>query len=67
VVTDTWKVWDTATTNKHDGVFLEVVTFATNVCPDFLLVGKTHTCNLTKSGVRLFRGLGSHLDTNTTL
>jgi hypothetical protein len=48
VVTNTWKVWHTATTNEHNGVFLEVVTFTTDVRPNFVTVCKTHTCNLTE-------------------
>jgi hypothetical protein len=48
VVTHTWKVWHTTTTNEHYGVFLEVVTFTTDVSPYFVTVSKTNTSNLTK-------------------
>jgi hypothetical protein len=66
VVTNTWKVWYATTTNKHNGVFLEVVAFTTDVSPYFVTVGKAHTCNLTKGRVRLLWCLGSYLDTYTT-
>jgi hypothetical protein len=39
VITDTWKIWNTTTTDKHDCVLLEVVAFTTDVCPNFLAVG----------------------------
>jgi hypothetical protein len=60
VVSNTGKVTYTTTANKHDGVFLKVVTFTTDVCGNFLTVGKTHTCDLPQRGVRLLRGDGSH-------
>jgi hypothetical protein len=67
VITHTWKIWNTTTTDKHDSVLLEVVAFATDVGPNFLAVSKAHTSNLTKSGVRFLWSLGSNLDTDTTL
>lgn len=67
VVTNTRKVWHTTTTNKHNGVLLEVVTFTTNVSPNFLTVGQANTSNFTKCRVRLFRGFSGYLDTNTAL
>jgi hypothetical protein len=48
VVTNTWKVWHTTTSNKHNSVLLEVMTFTTDIRPNFLLVRKTNTSNLTK-------------------
>jgi hypothetical protein len=67
VVTNTWKVWHTTTTNEHYGVFLEVVTFATDVSPDFITVRQADTGNLTKGRVRLLRSLGGDLNADTTL
>jgi hypothetical protein len=48
MVADTWKVRYTATTDKHNGVFLEIVTFTTDVCPNFVTVRQAHAGNLTK-------------------
>jgi hypothetical protein len=48
VVTDTRKVRYTTTTNQHDGVFLKVVAFTTDICPDFLLVCQADTSDLTE-------------------
>jgi len=67
VVTDTRKIWHTTTTDEHNGVLLEVVTFAADIGPDFLAVGQADTRDLAESGVRLFRGLGSDLDADTAL
>jgi hypothetical protein len=66
MITDTWKIRDTTTTDKHDCVLLEVVTFTTDICPNFLTVGKAHTSDLAKSGVRLLWSLGCNFDTYTT-
>ena len=62
VVADTWKIWDTTTADEHDGVFLEVVTLAADVGPNFLAVSETDTRNFTKSGVWFFRGFGGYFD-----
>src|SRR5579862_8665499 len=40
LVTNTGKVADTAATDEHDRVFLQVVAFAGNVGGDFLAVGQ---------------------------
>lgn len=45
---------------------LEVVTFATDVRPNFLTISQTNTSNFTKRGVRFFRGFGGDFDTHTT-
>jgi hypothetical protein len=47
VVTNTWKVWHTSTTNEHNSVFLKVVAFAADVCPYFLTISKANTGNFT--------------------
>ena len=67
VVTDTRNLLHPATADEHDGVFLEVVAFAGDVSRNFHLVGKAHTGNLTKSGVRLLRGAGVDAGADTTL
>ena len=61
VVTHTGQVLDTSASDQNGAVLLKVVTFAGNVDRTFLLVGKTNTCDLTHSGVRLLgrsRGYG---------
>jgi len=56
VITDARKISDPAASYENGTVFLKVVTFAGNVDRTFLLVGKTYSCDLTHSGVRLFGG-----------
>jgi len=67
VVTYTRKVGNAATTNKHNGVLLEVVAFTTDVSPDFLAIAKAYTSYFTKRRVRLLWSLGGYLDANATL
>lgn len=56
-----------AAAKKHDGVLLEVVSFARDVGSHFHAVSKADAGDLTDSGVRFARGLGSHLGAHTTL
>lgn len=67
MIADTWKIRDTATADEHNGVLLEVVTFAADVSPNFLAVSETHAGDFTESGVWFFRGFGCDFDTNATL
>ena len=67
MVAHTRKVFDAAAADQHDGVFLQVVAFAADVSPDFVAIGQADAGNLTKSRVRLLRGLGGDLDTDTAL
>jgi hypothetical protein len=60
VVTNTREVLYTASANEHDGVLLEVVALARDVCIDLFGVGKTYTGNLTHSGIRFLRRGGIH-------
>jgi hypothetical protein len=48
VVTNTWKVWHTTTTDEHNSVLLEVVAFTADVGPDFVTIGQTNTSNFSK-------------------
>jgi hypothetical protein len=66
VVTHTGKVPDTTAANQHDRVFLKVVTLTADVGTDLTTVGEAHTCDLSKGGVRLLRGLGANLQADTT-
>ena len=49
MVANTRQVLHTTAANKHDGVFLKVMTNARNVCRYFNTVSKTNSGNLTKS------------------
>jgi hypothetical protein len=40
VITDTGEIFNTATADHHDGVFLQIVTFTGNVSIYFLAVGE---------------------------
>jgi len=66
VVSNAWKVADSTAANQHDGVFLEVVTFATDVGADFTSVGKSDSCHLSERGVRLLGSLSLHLKTHAS-
>lgn len=61
------KVLDAASANENDRVFLKVVSFATDVANNFVAVGKANFRHLSESGVRLFRGHGIDLGTNSAL
>ena len=65
MVANTRQVFHTTAANKHDGVFLKVMTFAANVGDHFFTIGKTDFSHFTKSRVRLFGRTGHHLETNT--
>ena len=56
MVTHTGKIPYTSASDQNGAVLLQVVPFAGNVNRTFLLVGKTHTCDLSQSGVRLLGG-----------
>jgi hypothetical protein len=55
VVTHTRKVLHTAAADHNHGVLLKVMTFARDVCRNFVARRKAYTSNLTKSRVRLLR------------
>ena len=67
LVTNTRKVLNTTTADKHHGVLLEVVTFAGDVGRYFHAVDEADTANLTKSRVRLLRGGRVDLGANAAL
>jgi len=67
VVANTGKILHTTTTDEHDAVLLEVVTFTGDVADDFHAVGETNTAHLTKSGVRLLRGRRVNAHAHATL
>src|SRR3546814_18194476 len=59
VVTHTRKIFYAAAAHEHNGVLLQVVTFAADVSPDFLAIAQTHTCDLTQGRVRFLRSFRS--------
>ena len=65
MVANTRQVLHTTAANKHDGVFLKVMTFAANVGDHFFTIGKTDFSHFTKSRVRLLGRTGHYLETNT--
>src|SRR5690606_13608363 len=65
VITHTRQVLYTAATYKNHRVFLQVVTFTTDVRNDFETVGQTHLGDFTQSRVRFFRGCGVHASADT--
>src|SRR5450830_398509 len=67
VVTHTRQILHTAAANQHDAMLLQVVAFTTDVRNHFETVGQTHFCNLTQSGVWLFRSRCVNAGANTTL
>jgi hypothetical protein len=47
------EVLDTSTTDKNDGVFLQIVSNSRNICSHFYSVDETDTRNFAQGGVRL--------------
>ena len=64
VVSNAGQVFNTSPAYQHDGVLLQVVAFAGNVGCHFHAVGKPYPGYFSKGGVRLFRCLRPHLNTN---
>ena len=52
VITYSWQVFHTTSTNQHNAVFLQVMAFTTNVCIDFIAICQTNTSYFTHSRVR---------------
>ena len=48
VITHTWQVFDSTAANQDHGVFLQLVTFTTNVGSHFVAIGQTNTTDLTR-------------------
>ena len=67
VVTYTRQVLYTASTDKHDGVLLKVVTLARDVGIDLFRVGKADTRDFTHRGVRFLRSRRVNTKTHATL
>jgi hypothetical protein len=67
VVTHTGKVLNSTAPDKNNGVFLKVVAYTGDISGNFETVGESYSCDLSLSGVRLLRGLNSHLSANASL
>src|SRR5574340_870055 len=66
MVTYPWKVFYTSTTDKHNTVFLQVMSDTWNVSSNFNKVAQTYTSKFTKGRVRFFRCHSSNTSCNTT-
>src|SRR3990172_6269683 len=58
VITHTRQILDSTTANQHNGVLLQVMTFATDVGRHFHTVRQSHTGDLAQRRVRLLRRRG---------
>src|SRR5215203_53319 len=63
MVTNTRKIFYTTTTYKNHRVFLQLMSFAWNVCSNFNTIGQAYTRNFPQSRIGL---LGSHRTYNST-
>lgn len=66
VVTYTRQILHTTTTDQHDAVLLEVVTFTRNVSDHLYFIRKTHLRYFTQGGVWLLRSGSINTGTNAT-
>ena len=66
VVADTGEVTDTAATDQHDAVLLEVMALAADVCGDFLAIGQTDATDLAQRGIRLLGSTDGHQHSDAT-
>src|SRR3989344_7058345 len=65
VVTHTWQILYTTTTQQHNRVLLQIVAFAADVANHFIAVGQAHFGNFTQSRVWLLWRSGIHTGTYT--
>ena len=56
VVPDSWKVFDTSTSDHYDRVLLKIVTDSRNIGNDLVSVRKSNLRDLPQCGIRLLRG-----------
>ena len=64
VIAHAGEIFDAASADEDDRVFLKVVPLARDVSDHFLAVRQAHLGDFAKRGVRLFRRAGHHLHTN---
>jgi hypothetical protein len=67
VIANTREILNSSAANKHDGVFLQVMSYSGDVSGHFHPVREPNPCDLPESRVRLLRGRGIHPDANTPL
>jgi hypothetical protein len=67
VVTNTRKVLYTTAADQHHGVLLKIVANTGDISGNLVAIGKAHTGDLTKCGVRLLRGGGTHSSAHASL
>jgi hypothetical protein len=67
MISDSWQIRDTTTTNKDDRVLLQVMTFSWDIGIDNLVIRQLHTSDFTVGRVGLTRRLSVDTDTDTLL
>src|SRR3989304_1372189 len=63
MVTDAWQVFYTAASDEDNAVFLQVVSFSSDICNYLLAIGKAHPGNFSQSRVWFFRSFSFNLKT----
>src|ERR1035437_5059887 len=64
MISDTRKIFYSATSDKHDRVFVEVMTDTGYICNYFIAIHKSDFCDFTKSRVRLLRSSRVNAETH---
>ena len=64
MITNTRKIFHTASADQNDRVLLKIVADARNVGSDFVTIRQTNTANFTKSRIRLLRSRGVNAGAN---
>ena len=66
MIANTRKIGDATAANENNGVFLEVMTLAADICPDFLTVSQANTSDFAERGVRFLRGFCRYFNADAT-
>ena len=65
MISYTWKILHTTTTDHHDWVFLKIMSFTSDVGDDFISVCKSYFCYLSEGWIRLLRSTRIYLETDS--
>lgn len=66
MVSHTWKILYSSSSDHHHTVFLEIVFYSRNICKYFSTITKSHLSNFTLSWVRFLRFHDGNLETYTS-
>ena len=66
MVSYTWKILHTSTSDHDNGVFLEVMSFSSDVGNHFISICEANLCHLSKRWIRLLRSTRVHLETDSS-